>query len=188
MTKLDARAGLQARERWVGVLDLDGFVNAHYAPLLRRAYLLTGARPDAEDLVQEALARTWAAARGRSIESPEAYVQRTMVNLYVSRWRRRRLRREDPVAELPEPVGSLGGARDATGDADERDRLWRALVSLPPRQRAVLVLRYYEDLTEAAAAELLGVTVGTIRSQTWKGLRRLETALRTDDEEGAHRG
>ena len=162
----------------MGVLDLDGFVNAHYAQLLRRAYLLTGSRADAEDLVQEALARTWEAARGRAVESPGAYVHRTMVNLYVSRWRRRRLRREDPVAEIPEPVA--GGARhtaDAVGEVDERDRLWRVLGSLPAKQRAVLVLRYYEDLSEGAAADLLGVTVGTVRSQTWKGLRRLEAAL-----------
>ena len=146
--------------------------------MLRRAYLLTGSRADAEDLVQEALARTWEAARGRAVESPVAYVHRTMVNLYVSRWRRRRLRREDPVAEIPEPVA--GGARhtaDAVGEVDERDRLWRVLGSLPAKQRAVLVLRYYEDLSEGAAADLLGVTVGTVRSQTWKGLRRLEAAL-----------
>jgi RNA polymerase sigma-70 factor (sigma-E family) len=174
------------QEGRVGTLDLAAFVGVHYGELRRRAYLLTGSLADAEDLVQEALARTWEASRGRPVDLPRAYAHRTMVNLYVSRWRRRLLRQEDPVADVPEPTG--GTEVDAAGGVAERDRLWRALGALPAKQRAVLVLRFYEDLTETAAAEVLGVTVGTVRSQTWKGLRRLEAALGTDDEGGANRG
>lgn len=163
------------QEGRVGALDLAAFVGVHYAELRRRAYLLTGSLADAEDLVQEALARTWEASRGRPVDLPRAYVHRTMVNLYVSRWRRRRLRQEDPVAEVPEATGrvDVDAAGGVAGTVAERDRLWRALGALPPKQRAVLVLRFYEDLTEVDTARSLGVSVGTVKSTTRQALGRL---------------
>ena len=145
---------------------------------------------DAEAVSRRALAGTGEAARVGPVGLPRGCAHGRMVNLYGSRWRRRRLRQEDPVAEVPEATGrvDVDAAGGVAGTVAERDRLWRALGALPPKQRAVLVLRFYEDLTETSAAEVLGVSVGTVRSQTWKGLRRLEAVLGSDDEEGAHRG
>jgi RNA polymerase sigma-70 factor (sigma-E family) len=150
--------------------ELAEFVRARYQHLVRRAYLLTGSQPAAEDLVQEALARCCASWRRRPISQPDAYVQRVMVNVLVSRSRLRRFR-EDLTGVVPER-----GVEDATAEHAERDAVWRALRATPPRQRAVLVLRFYEDLTEAEIAAELGVAVGTVRSQTAKGLARLRRA------------
>jgi RNA polymerase sigma-70 factor (sigma-E family) len=147
--------------------ELADFVRARYHHLVRRAYLLTGSQQAAEDLVQEALARCCASWRRHPIVQPEAYVQRVMINLLVSRSRLRRFR-EDPIDTIPER-----GVADTTADHAERDAVWQALRTTPPRQRAVLVLRFYEDLTEAEIAAELGVAVGTVRSQTAKGLARL---------------
>ena len=167
--------GVQAIERRAGgvaSLDLHTFVQAHHGELLRRAYLLTGSRADAEDLVQEALARAWLASRGQPVERPRAYVHRALLNLYLSRWRRLRIVRETPAAEVPE-----GGIPDPAGEVAEREAIWAVLRRLPPRQRAVLVLRFYEDLSETQAAEVLGVSVGTVRSQCWRALRRVQREL-----------
>jgi RNA polymerase sigma-70 factor, ECF subfamily len=147
--------------------ELADFVRARYHHLLRRAYLLTGSQPAAEDLVQEALARCCAAWRRRPIEQPDAYLHRVMVNLLVSRSRLRRFR-EYPTDVVPEH-----GVDDTTTEHAERDAVWQALRATPPRQRAVLVLRFYENLSEAEIAAELGVGVGTVRSQTAKGLARL---------------
>jgi RNA polymerase sigma-70 factor (sigma-E family) len=159
--------------------ELAEFVRARYQQLLRRAYLLTGSQPAAEDLVQEALARCCAAWRRRPVAEPDAYVQRVMLNLLVSRSRLRRFR-EDATETLPER-----GVADATAEHADRDVMWRVLQEAAPRQRAVLVLRFYEDLTEAQIAECLNVTVGTVRSQTAKGLARLRLvatrAINTED-------
>ncbi len=127
-------------------------------------------RQQAEDLLQGALAK--AALRWRRIRSdPEANVRRILYRDQVSRWRLRSWGRETPAAAVPERAD----ARDPVGDADLRLSLAGALRRLPPRQRAVLVLRFYEDLDERQAAELLEVSVGTIRSATWRGLARLRT-------------
>lgn len=134
--------------------------------LLRTAFLLTRDRGHAEDLVQTALARAWRAWR-RVHGDPEPYVRRIMVNTYATWWRRK-WRAEQPTDVLPEPAGASPQA-----DVDQRDWLWQALGRLPRRQRAVVVLRFYEDLTEAQTAHTLGVSVGTVKSQTNRALTRL---------------
>jgi RNA polymerase sigma-70 factor (ECF subfamily) len=152
--------------------DFRDYVVARTPTLLRTAYLLTGDRGEAEDLLQEALFRLSKAWRRVSeSESLDAYVRRTMVNLCVSRWRRRRVRTVT-VAAVPE----LQGAGDADHVSD-RDEIWRALAMVPPRMRAVLVLRFYEDLSEADTAAVLDCAVGTIKSQTARGLVKLRNAL-----------
>jgi RNA polymerase sigma-70 factor (sigma-E family) len=150
----------------------DEFARARMRALLRFAHVLTGDRERAADLVQDALERTLMAwPRVQQKGDPEGYVRRAIVNRQVSVWRRRR--RERLVAEPPE------SAYDDTA----RDRqLWDALATLPPRQRAVLVLRYYEDLTEADAAAVLGCSVGTVKSQASRGLARLRAQVRVDEE------
>ncbi|WP_433333577.1 SigE family RNA polymerase sigma factor [Spirillospora sp. CA-294931] len=147
------------------------FVGARSDRLLRTAYLLTRDRGLAEDLLQEAMAKAWFAWR-RLGDEPEPYVRKIMVTTFVS-WRRRRWRGETPTGDLPDTET----ARDATSAADERDVLWRALGRLPARQRAVIVLRYYEDLSEAQTADLLGCSVGTVKSQASRALAK----LRVDD-------
>lgn len=149
--------------------EFEAYVAARHAALMRTAYLLTGHRADAEDLVQVTLARTYLAwGRIRDKGAADAYVRRVMVNAQTSIWRRRRLH-EFPSDELPEPAV----AGDATASADLHDALWRALGRLPRRARAMVVLRYYEDLTEAETAAVLGVTVGTVKSTVSRALARL---------------
>ena len=138
--------------------------------MLRTAFLLTRDMGHAEDLLQTALARAWRAWR-RVHGDPEPYVRRIMVNTYATWWRRK-WRGEQPTDVLPDVVGASPEAA-----VDERDWLWQALGRLPRRQRAVLVLRFYEDLTEAQVAVVLGVSVGTVKSQASKALAR----LRLDD-------
>jgi len=147
------------------------FVNGQQARLLRLAWVLTGEQGAAEDLVQSALART--AARWRRVrDSPEAYVRTAMYHEQVSRWRSPRHRRETVSADLPEPA-----AYDDTGHADLRVSMERALLALPARSRAVLVLRYYEDLPEAEVAKILDCPVGTVRSRTARALARLRALI-----------
>ena len=153
----------QARE------DFRSYVVGRSAALLRTAYLLTGNRADAEDLLQTTLAKTYLAwDRIRDREAVDGYVRRVMVNTQTSWWRRRKVD-EHPTDELPEP----GGGRDATDDLDLHDALWTALASLPKRQRAMVVLRYYEDLSEAETAAVLGVSVGAVKSATSRALAKL---------------
>ncbi|QDO87477.1 SigE family RNA polymerase sigma factor [Ornithinimicrobium ciconiae] len=133
---------------------------------LRSAILLTGDQSAAEDLVQEALLKVadrWSRLRH---EAPDAYARRIIYNAAVSRWRRRR--RETPMADLPE-TGVAGRSEAWVAGADVR----AALQALTPRQRAVLVLRYYDDLSEQQIAQTLGVTAGTVKSQAHVALRRL---------------
>lgn len=143
--------------------DFDGFVAARSRALLRTAYLLTGDHGLAEDLLQTALAKSWF-AWGRISGPPEPYVRRVLVTTYTTWWRRR-WRAEYPTGELPDR-----GVDDGTGAVDDRDALWRALGALPRRQRAVVVLRYYEDLSEAETAAALGVSRGTVKSQASRAL------------------
>jgi RNA polymerase sigma-70 factor (sigma-E family) len=158
--------------------DFDVFVTARSAALLRSCYLLTHNWASAEDLLQTALAKAWF-AWGRIDGNPEPYLRSVIVNTYTSWWRRR-WNGELPADDLPEP-GRVDG-RDAMAEVDDRDVLWAALGRLPRRQRAVVVLRFYEDLTEVQTAAVLGVTVGTVKSQTSKALAsmRIDAALAPD--------
>lgn len=167
----------------VGRDDFDAFVAARSTRLLRTAYLLTHDRSLAEDLLQTALAKAWF-AWGRIDGAPEAYVRRIMVNTYATWWRRR-WNGEEPTETLPERHGAGDRAGDRAGQVDDRTDLWRALGRLPKRQRAVVVLRFYEDLSEADTAELLGCTVGTVKSQASKALAKLRLDPRLLDSTAA---
>jgi RNA polymerase sigma-70 factor (sigma-E family) len=167
------RAGPPARTVGVGETGLpvtsaesfDAFVLARSRGLLRTAYLLTQDVALAEDLVQTALAKAWFAWARIEGGDPEPYVRRILVNTYSSWWRRR-WNGEQPRADLPEaPAGAEAG--------EERTDVWRALQRLPRRQRAVVVLRYYEDLTEVETARVLGCSTGTVNSQTSKAFAKL---------------
>jgi RNA polymerase sigma-70 factor (sigma-E family) len=155
--------------------EFDSFVRARTPALLRSAYLLTGDQHLAEDLVQSALARTHQSWRRlHDAGNAEAYTRRTMYHLQVSWWRRGRVA-ESLTEDLPEPRprgGGSGAGGHATGSVT-RITLQAALLKLTSRQQAVLVLRFFEDRTEAEAAEMLGVSVGTVKSQTAKALARL---------------
>jgi RNA polymerase sigma-70 factor (sigma-E family) len=145
------------------------FVQTRYGEMLRVAYLLSGSEHEAEDLLQGALLRVM--RRWHRIEDPVPYVRRTMINLHVSRWRRYRAR-ELVTSVVPErPV------RDPADQVSDRQTLMSALRSLPPRTRAVIVLRYWVDLSEAETAALLGCSVGSVKSNASRGLSRLREAL-----------
>jgi len=145
--------------------EFDGFVTARGPSLLRTAFLLTGDRQRAEDLVQTALGKTWPRWSSVAAGPREAYVRKVMLTTYIAWWRRR-WNGEYPTSALPEQP-----APDR--DLDQRRDLLTALASLPKGQRAVVVLRYFEDLTEAQTAELLGCSVGTVKSQTARALANL---------------
>lgn len=146
------------------------YVAARQGALYRVALLLTGHHEDAEDLLQTALAKL--ASRWASLDrsgSADGYVRRILYNQRVSHWRTGRNRREYAAASPPERVS----AEDPAVDSTLRLSVAQALRRLTVRQRAVLVLRYYEDLPEAEVAEILGCAVGTVRSQTHRTLARL---------------
>ena len=149
------------------------FMAARWGPLYRTAYLLTGERHEAEDLLQDALARTcvrWSAIRDKG--AADAYVRRAMVNQMSRQWGKRK--RELVTDDLPD--AGHGGGID--GRADHL-ALWEEIRRLPPRMRATLVLRYVEDLTEEATARELGCSVGSVKSQTHHAIKRLRAALPT---------
>jgi RNA polymerase sigma-70 factor (sigma-E family) len=157
-----------------GSVDADSFesfVRFRSAALLRAAYLLTGDQHLAEDLVQSALARTYRYwSRLHDDGNADAYTRKVMYRLQVSHWRRPRFG-ESAVACVPEPrVPTVSDEADAVA---VRLTLRRALQRLGQRQRAVLVLRFFEDQTEAQTAEVLGIAVGTVKSQTAKAVARL---------------
>lgn len=145
------------------------FVVARSTRLLRTAYLLTQDWALAEDLVQAALVKAWSAWL-RIEGDPEAYVRRILVNTHASWWRRR-WRSELPSDVLPEPPPTGDG--DPHGRLHERDQLWSALHRLPVRQRTVLVLRYFEDLSETEIADVMGCSLGTVKSQASRALAKL---------------
>jgi RNA polymerase sigma-70 factor (sigma-E family) len=149
----------------------EAFVAARSADLLRTAVLLTRDRGHAEDLLQTALVKAYRRWNRIDGEDPYPYVRRILVTTAAS-WRR--LRATQEIVSLP---AHEAGAPDPTDAFPDRDRMAAALGTLPPRMRAVLVLRYTEDLSEAATAETLGCSVHTVRSQTVRGLARLRTVL-----------
>ena len=143
------------------------FVHTRASSLVRTAHLLTGDRGHAEDLVQSSLLvayQSW--GKIREPASAEAYVRTILVRRVIS-WRRRRWRGELPTEHVPEP------GTPAEDGIVERVSLWPQVLRLPERQRAVLVLAYYEDLSEAQIAEVLGCSVGTVKSHRARGLRSL---------------
>jgi RNA polymerase sigma-70 factor (sigma-E family) len=168
---------------WDAPAEFDEFVRTRHGALLRFAYLLTGDTHSAADLVQEALERTglrW--RRVRRQDSPEAYVRQAILNGHLNH--RRRRRREQLVADAPETSRYDSGRYDA----EPRDEaLWTLLGSLPPQQRAVLVLRFYEDLTEAEIARVLGCAIGTVKSNSSRALAKLRAAMPTVDSAGGDR-
>jgi RNA polymerase sigma-70 factor (sigma-E family) len=145
----------------------EDFVSARGQALQRFAYLLTGDWALAEDLVQTAFSRAYPRWSRIVSGEPEAYVRKIMVNTWSSWWRRR-WRGELPAISLPEIA-----ARDPYQDVDRRHAVRSALAGLPHRQRVVLVLRYHEDMSELQVAEMLGISVGTVKSQASKALARL---------------
>ncbi|MCT9076871.1 SigE family RNA polymerase sigma factor [Streptomyces fulvoviolaceus] len=145
------------------------FVRARWSHLVRTAYLLTGDAHHAEDLTQTALAKAYRSWRRVSrSDSPEAYVRRMLVTCNSDRFRKRRVT-ESLTAAPPETAGR----DEAVSRVDERGVLLGALAQLPPKQRAVVVMRYWEDLSEAEVAEVLGCSPGTVKSQASKGLAKL---------------
>jgi RNA polymerase sigma-70 factor (sigma-E family) len=160
--------------------DFEQFVTASSDALLRTAYLVAWDPTEAEDLVQEcllAVARRW--PRVRKMDHPHAYARRVLVNLALDGAQRRTRRRQELVGEEAAALAAVpdeSSARrlEAVG---VRAELVQALATLAPRQRAVLVLRYFEDLTEAQVAELLGCSVGTVKSTASRALTRLQASL-----------
>lgn len=154
-----------------GTEEFGDFVTEALPGLLRFGHVLTGSPHEAEDLVQEALGKTMRRWNRSRLDDPVAYVRRVMVNTHLTRWRRwgSRVRLGD-VPEVAAEDPSLQRSHD-------RDLLGRALASLPPRQRAVLVLRYLEDLPDADIAALLGCQQTTVRSQATRGLAALRPLL-----------
>ena len=151
----------------------NAFVRSRTSALLRSAYLLTGDQHLAEDLVQSALARTHRAwSRVHMTGNAEAYTRTAMYHLQISRWRRRRV---IEAYRGDSPVDGVATQPDHAELTALRLSLRAALGQLTTRQRAVVVLRFFDDFSEAQAAETLGVTVGTIKSQTAKALARLRS-------------
>jgi RNA polymerase sigma-70 factor (sigma-E family) len=156
------------------------FVRRHQADLLRTAWLLCGDRHQAEELVQQALVRTYSRWRHVRQRDPLGYTRRVLANLRIDHWRRRRREVLVPPDELSPGDTPLHGraAADRTGD---RDQLVRALATLTPRQRRVVVLRHFLDLSEAEVAEDLGVSAGTVKSTASRAMAALRTVLTPDD-------
>ena len=165
-----------AGHQTVGVATRDeeftAFMAASLTTLTRTAWLLTGDQHQADDLVQHALVRTYAAWSRARLRDPVAYARKAITNRRIDVWRSRR--REVLVGPegLPETAG-----RDEPAEAAERDRLVRALATLKARPRRVVVLRYVEGLSEREVAATLGIPVGTVKSDASRGLQRLRSAL-----------
>ena len=158
--------------------DFEEFVRGRSTALLRTAYLLTGDRGHAEDLLQgvfERVSRRWPSVG----DAPEAYVRRALTNAATNRWRRRRLH-EVALTDVHQPT-----SEPAEHQLALRDELMRGLMSLPPRQRAVLVLRFFEDMTEAETAAAMGCSIGTVKSQASRGLDRLRALVGDNDDQSA---
>jgi len=150
--------------------NFDSYVVNRGPALIRFGYLLTGDRHLAEDLVQDVLARVhrrW--SRIERMHQPDTYLRKAVLNQYLS-WRRRRSSTERAIADPPDrPVA---GADHAHLHA-ERDALWESINALPRQQRAVLVLRFYEDLADEQIAELIGCSPATVRSHVSRALAQL---------------
>jgi RNA polymerase sigma-70 factor (sigma-E family) len=165
----------KAAPRGYGDASFEAFVSARGDALWRSAWLLTGDHQVAEDLVQTALSKSWRVWERVGQDGFEAYVRRAMFTTYASWWRRK-WRGEAPTASVPETAATWP-------DRDGRVDLIAALAALPRGQRVVVVLRYFEDLTERQTAELLGVSIGTVKSQNARALTALRSSARLAREE-----
>lgn len=155
------------------------FALARGGALHRAAYLMVGDSQLAQDLVQEALTKTYVAwPRLRDTANAEAYCRKAITTTAISWFRRKGWNNERPTGYLPDTESRVGFESAVT----ERDAVWRALQDLPPRQRAALVLRFYEDLSEAQTAEAMGCALGTVKSQVSAGLTKLRQRLGNDVE------
>jgi RNA polymerase sigma-70 factor (sigma-E family) len=159
---------MSADTRWAAPEEFDRFVRDRHVALLRFAHVLSGDPHTAADLVQDALERT-GMGRHRLLrrDNPESYVRRAIVNGFINA--KRRHARERLVAEPPDLAAPAASSRD--------ERLWRLLATLPRQQRAVLVLRFYEDLTETDIAAILGCRLGTVKSNSSRALAKLRAML-----------
>jgi RNA polymerase sigma-70 factor (sigma-E family) len=156
-------------------VEFAAYMSARQSSLLRTAYLLTGDRHAAEDLVQTAFAKlylSWDKVQKR--ELLDGYVRRIMVNENNSLWRRAWKRKEVATDEVPDYVG----VHDRHDDG-QKSALWEFVQTLPKKQRAVIVLRFYEDLSEAETAQILGISVGTVKSQASRALASMRERVHT---------
>jgi RNA polymerase sigma-70 factor (sigma-E family) len=162
-------------QSWAGV---DEFIRLRAPALFRYCLFLTGDEHEAADLLQDSLIRAglhW--SKVRAADNPDAYVRTIVVRTHLNSLRR--WRRERVVATLPDVAGAPVDLPFADGDAD----VWQALRELAPRQRAVVVLRFYEQMTEAEIAEALGITIGTVKSQLFKAIATLRARLAASHKE-----
>ena len=159
-------------------VDFADWMAARQVALVRTAYLLTGSQHAAEDLVQATLVKLYLAwDRIVDRQQVDAYARRALVNEHRSTWRRAR-RRPEVLSQAPPDTG-----RDEQAYDGEREAVWRFVQGLPPRQRAVIVLRYYEDLSEAETAQLLGISTGTVKSQASRALASLRARVPAREED-----
>jgi RNA polymerase sigma-70 factor (sigma-E family) len=162
--------------------ELERFLTEHGEYLLHIAIALTGSRADGEDLFQAALERLLPRWRTIASDAAASYLRRTLYNLAADGWRRRGAwRRAVPLLRTQD----AGSGTDAMAEVDLRDALVRLLAQLPPRQRAVIVLRYWEQLTEAETAALLGCSAGTVKSAASRALQRLRELAESWPDAGA---
>ena len=160
--------------------DFDTWVSHRGAGLLRFAYLITRDRGRAEEAVQDALIAAYSRwARICRVQDPEAYVRRSIVNADISRWRRF-FRRETPT----EDAGTTNASPDHAVAQAEHDAVWALCATLPAKQRAAVVLRYYEDLPDAEIAVILDCSPATVRSQIHRALASLRTTVGTEEVKG----
>ena len=162
-----------------GSPTFEEYAEVSWPSLYRYAYLLTGNHADAEDLAQQTLLkayRSW--SRVRQSDSPTAYLRRMLTNTYLS-GRRPKARRLELLTDVPPEHGQA-----PSGGPEERMALWPHVASLPPQQRAVIVLRYYEGLGEREIADTLGCSPGTVKSTAHRALKSLRAALGSDDLDG----
>ncbi|MCF6522095.1 SigE family RNA polymerase sigma factor [Streptomyces sp. JJ36] len=166
-TERSARASVST----VTPLTFTSYVRNRGPVLLRTARSLTANPADAEDLLQTALTKTYLSwERIEDHRALDGYVRRALLNTRTSQWRKRKVD-EFAVEDLPEPEPQAGP--DPAEQQAVRDAMWRAVLRLPARQRAMVVLRYYEDLSEVQTAEVLGVSVGTVKSAVSRALAKL---------------
>ncbi|MEP7035064.1 MAG: SigE family RNA polymerase sigma factor [Dermatophilaceae bacterium] len=149
--------------------SVEDFVDQNSRALLRSAWLLTGNWASAEDLVQTSLLQSWLHWDAIESDAPDFYVRRVLINTFLT-GQRRRWTRERPTAQLPDRA-----AADELNSTELRHVIWGALSALPAKQRAVVVLRYFNDLTEAQTARVLDCSVGTVKSQASRALARLRS-------------